>query len=121
MTFLPGCKPGPGRQKKPKGSLDPADVIKLCRMESDACIKTLALIRDDTNQTGNVRVAAAIGLLDRANGRPSQQVEVKSEIPFVLMGALPASSAAEWLSQSREAGVDVPHDQAYDPSVPTEH
>src|SRR5471032_3393562 len=121
MPFKSGCTPGPGRPKKIPGAMDPSEARRLCRLESEASIKTVVALRDDPNQSGNVRLGAALSLLDRANGRPSQEVAVTSNIPFVLMGALPATTAAEWLSQSRDAGVDVPHDQAYDPSEPTAH
>jgi HEAT repeat protein len=66
--FAKGTSGNPGGRPKAEGH-----VRDLARAQTERAIKALVVALNDTN--GRVRVAAAIALLDRGWGRPTQEVE----------------------------------------------
>ncbi len=80
MTFQKGQSGNPGG--RPGAVLDDGRTIAdLAREHTADAIETLASIMRDGEQTGAARVSAANAILDRAWGRPKQElgVEVKND------------------------------------------
>ena len=69
-----GSKPGERRGGRKKGSrnLVTHDVRALAQPYTAEAIETLTVIMHAPTSSGQVRVAAAVALLDRAWGRPAQ-------------------------------------------------
>ena len=84
MTDASGDKPkrvvgrpfAKGQSGNPSGlPKELAEVIRLARQHTESSILTLAEISTDPNAPAAPRVAAAQALLDRAWGKPKQEVE----------------------------------------------
>jgi hypothetical protein len=72
--------PQPGEVRNPGGRPKmPAEVREAAMALTPEAIKTLGDIMRDPSTPPATRVAAAEKILDRALGRPAQQVEVKGE------------------------------------------
>lgn len=69
MAFVKGQSGNPGGRPKEIGH-----VRDLARAETEKSIQTLVAIRDKEAAPENARAAAAIALLDRAWGKPSQAI-----------------------------------------------
>jgi hypothetical protein len=81
-----GASPNPGGRPKEVG-----DVRELAKGYTEAAVKTLAEIMNNTESPPAARTAAACALLDRAYGRPAQSVEARLAVSGV------ADTAAEVL------------------------
>jgi hypothetical protein len=74
---LPGSSPNPGGRPKVI-----EDIRALAREHSPAALETLRHIADNGKQE-SARVAAAIALLDRAYGKPTQPLAGDDELPGI--------------------------------------
>jgi hypothetical protein len=74
-----GRREGAGR---PKGSLNKAtaDIKAAAAVYSEGALETLAKIMKNEEAPAPARVAAANAILDRAHGKPRQQVDVDAEV-----------------------------------------
>lgn len=70
----------PGQSGNPKGrAAENAEIKALARQHTSAAIEALAAALTDPKQ----RVAAAVALLDRAYGKPVQQVTGEDGVPLL--------------------------------------
>ena len=69
-----GPRPGSGRKS---GLLDKAkqDIISAAKDLAPSALKTLESIHGNINEAAGARVSAAIAILDRGYGKPSQSLE----------------------------------------------
>lgn len=77
--WLPGASPNPGGRPKIV-----ADIRDLARQHSDTAINTLVNIATD-GKAEAARVAAAVALLDRGWGRPTQPLAGDDNMPPIGM------------------------------------
>src|SRR5437763_6447503 len=87
--FRPGASGNPGRRFRPGASGNPGgrpkvveDIRALAREHSPAALQTLRHIADKGKQE-SARVAAAVALLDRAYGKPTQPIAGDDDMPPV--------------------------------------
>jgi len=71
MTFKKGKSGNPGGRPK-----EVAEVKELAKKYSEKAILRLVQILDDPNEKGKSAVAAANAILDRAYGKPAQEMVV---------------------------------------------
>lgn len=74
MTFVKGKSGNPGGKEKVLGL-----VKTLARQQTEPAIRALVEVMT-TSEKGSERVSAAEALLNRAWGRPEQEVEVKGDL-----------------------------------------
>src|SRR5215475_487014 len=87
----------PGRSANPGGRpKNVANVQELARSYTAAAIETLAKALADPK----LRVQAAVAILDRGWGKPTQPLANDAEQPvqFVIRGPAPVSNVEEWLA-----------------------
>ncbi len=82
MPFEPGHSGNPGG--RPKGV---AHVRELARKHTEAAIAALAKIMEKGDAADQSIIAAAVALLDRAWGRPTQPIGGDDEMPPVKIDA----------------------------------
>lgn len=76
--FQPGNPGGPGA---PSGTVH---VRELAKQHTEAAVQALLNVMNDLDAPAKDRIAAALGLLDRAWGKPANTVEVQGEGAKVL-------------------------------------
>src|SRR3954469_9401270 len=93
--FLPGQSGNPGGRPKAL-----AEVTALARAETAANIAALVRIRDDAASPPAAVVTAATALLDRAWGKPKQEIEGEVAVgvaSYVIRAPATVQSTQEWL------------------------
>lgn len=82
-----GKRPGAGR---PAGSHNKLTrpLREAAALESEACLETLVYLRNH-GESEQVRLAAANSILDRAHGRPRQEIDIKDDSVTVLIAPVP--------------------------------
>lgn len=76
MPFAPGQSGNPGGRPKESGHIK-----ALARKHTEDAIAVLASILGDPDAKGSERIAAAIALLDRGYGKPTQPVGGDDDLP----------------------------------------
>ena len=81
MPFQKGQSGNPGGRSKALKGLEEA-----ARAHSSKAISTLASVMVDRKQPAQARIAAAVALLDRGHGKPTQKQEiaVSADLPSAL-------------------------------------
>ena len=91
--FQKGQSGNPGGRPK-----EIAEVKELAREHMPAAIEALVSIMNNTKASDAARVSAASALLDRAYGKPQQQITGEGAV-YVARLPEPARSAEEWEQQ----------------------
>jgi len=101
--------PGEGRRFQPGQSGNPGgrpkaliDVIDLARQHTADAVHALCEVASQADAHPAARVAAAVALLDRGWGRPSQAIESSVHVQqssWVVRAPAPVSSTQEWLER----------------------
>jgi hypothetical protein len=85
-SFKPGESGNPGGRPKKPQTIEAkriiADVKAAARALTQDAIDTLAAVMKDPKAPPAARISAAVALLDRGHGRPTQAVDVSGEVAF---------------------------------------
>jgi hypothetical protein len=98
MPFKPGTSGNPGGRPKQLQA-----VVQAARQYTELAIATLVAVMKDPKSPGSARIAAAVAILDRGWGKPSQAIEHSGGLD--LRGGIDAppipETMEEWLARRR--------------------
>ena len=81
----------------------PAKMRELCKAQTVPALKKLARLMEDDEQPGNVQLQAATALLDRAWGKPQQQIDVDVEHKTTFVDVLRRAAVLEAEDEAAKA------------------